>query len=447
MPLGKRTGTLAVIYFLFFTGFATVTSAQSTTADSLLTEATIEKVVQYAIIHQPLIQQSVIDESITEELIKNKLADWYPQVNFNYNYQHNFQVASTIIAGNVVRLGVDNLSGALFSIKQNIFNPDVLLASRTKGEVRLQSQQTTTSNKIEVAAEVSKAFYAVLATMQQIKVAEGDIIRLERSLQDAFNQYKAGLADKIDYKRTSIALNNTKAGKTGNEALLKARITNLKSLMGYPEDGPLNIVYDSLQLEREVMLDTLQTANYNNRIEFQLLETQRKLLESNVKYNRWSYLPTLSASGAYNMNYQNNRLSKIYSDNYPNSFAAINLSFPIFQGGKRNANIRQAELELKRTDWDVINLKQVVNAEYAQALASYKSNFANYTALKENVALAQEVYNVIQLQYKSGIKSYLEVITSETDLQNARINYINALYQLLSSKIDVQKSLGQLTYE
>jgi outer membrane protein TolC len=95
---------------------------------------------------------------------------------------------------------------------------------------------------------------------------------------------------------------------------------------------------------------------------------------------------------------------------------------------------------------DLINLKNAVNAEYAQAMASYKSNFATYQSLKENVVLAQEVYDVLQLQYKSGIKTYLEVITSETDLQNARINYINSLYQLLSSKIDVQKSLGQLNY-
>ncbi len=130
----------------------------------------------------------------------------------------------------------------------------------------------------------------------------------------------------------------------------------------------------------------------------------------------------------------------------PPETAALTLAVPIFQGFKRTANIRQAELELKRTDWDIINLKNAVSAEYAQALASYKSNFADYTALKENVALAQEVYDVIQLQYKSGIKTYLEVITSETDLQNARINYINSLYQLLSSKIDVQKSLGQLTF-
>ncbi|MEO6721920.1 MAG: TolC family protein, partial [Ferruginibacter sp.] len=207
-----------------------------------------------------------------------------------------------------------------------------------------------------------------------------------------------------------------------------------------------NIVYDSLQMEREIALDTLQKPNYSSRIEFQLLETRKRLLQYNLKYNKWSYLPTVAANGAYNLNYQNNNFGKIYTNNYPNSFAALNVSFPIFQGGKRKANIRAAELELVRNDLDIISLQNSINADYSQAIAMYKSNLQNYLALKENVALAKEVYDVIQLQYRSGIKTYLEVITSETDLRTSEINYYTALYQLLTSKIDVQRTLGQIVY-
>ena len=87
-----------------------------------------------------------------------------------------------------------------------------------------------------------------------------------------------------------------------------------------------------------------------------------------------------------------------------------------------------------------------MNTQYVQAMASYKSNLANYLSLKDNLALAKEVYDIIQLQYRSGIKTYLEVINAETDLRSAQINYYNALYQLLASKIDVQKALGQINY-
>lgn len=414
--------------------------------DSLLQQVTLPDAIAYALKRQPAVQQSLLNEQITASQIKSKLADWYPQVNFNYNLQHNFIVQTAVIGGNNIKLGVNNTSSGQFIASQIIFNKDVLLAKRSRTDVLLQAQQSTSSEKIDLAVEVSKAFYDVLSTMQQIKVSESNISRIDRSLKDAYNQYKAGIVDKIDYKRATIILNNTKAAKKSNEDLLIAKLAWLKSLMNYPEQGELNIAYDSLQMEQEILLDTLQRPDYRSRIEYRQLETQKRLLAANVDYNKWSFLPTLSANAAYNLNFQNNNFGELYSRNFPNSYIGLTLGFPIYQGGKRKTNIATAELQLQRNDLDMLFLKNTVNAAYVQALAIYKSNLTNYLTLRENVDLAKEVYDVIQLQYRSGVKTYLEVITSETDLRTAQINYYNAAYQVLASKIDVQKALGQINY-
>lgn len=414
--------------------------------DSLLKEVTIQQAVDYSLKHQPAIRQSIIDQQITEANIRSRLSEWYPQLNLNYNLQHNFIIQTAIIGGNTVKLGVENVSAAQFSVSQTLFNRDVLLASKTRSQIRQQAQQATSNDKIEIAAAVSKAFYNVLSSIQQVKVSSENITRIERSLKDAYNQYQAGITDKTDYKRATIGLNNAKALRKSNEEALKARLEYLKSLMGYPVNAELNIKFDSLQMEKEVFLDTLQQVDYAKRIEYKLLETQQSLLQANLRYMRWSYLPLLSLNGAYNFNYQNNEFNKLYNINYPNSFAALTLSLPIFQGGKRKADIQAAQRQVERNRLDMTSLKNNVNAQYAAALSDYKGNYANYAALKENLALAKEVYDLVQLQYRSGIKTYLEVINAETDLRTAQINYYNALYSLLSSKIDVQKALGQINY-
>jgi outer membrane protein TolC len=105
-------------------------NAQQAAADSLLQNATLPNVIQYALKRQPLIQQSLIDEKTTELQIKSKLADWYPQLNFNYLFQHNFQIQTTIIGGNAIKLGVDNTSVFQFTGSQTIFNRDVLLTGQ-----------------------------------------------------------------------------------------------------------------------------------------------------------------------------------------------------------------------------------------------------------------------------------------------------------------------------
>jgi outer membrane protein TolC len=123
------------------------------------------------------------------------------------------------------------------------------------------------------------------------------------------------------------------------------------------------------------------------------------------------------------------------------------LAFPIFQGGKRTARIQQEKWTRKRIDLSLIDLQNNLGTEYARALSEYKSNLAVYVAQKENVSLAQEVYDVIQLQYESGIRAYLDVTIAESDLRTTRINYFNALYRLLASKMDVQRALGEINFQ
>ena len=441
----KRNIVFSIAILFTFSGISSSVFSQ-TGNDTALQQATLQNCVQYALYHFPLIQQAYLDEAITEHQIKSKLADWYPQVNLNASYQNNFQLQAVNFAGSVVYSGTFNTSFVGFGATQNIFNRDVLLASRSANDVRKQIRQTTTSDKIDVVVNVSKAFYDVLLTKKQIDLLDEDIVRLARSLKDAYNQYQGGIVDKTDYKQATISLNNSKAERKSDEELLKAKMVYLKQEMGYTGNDELHLVYDSAQMEKEVMIDTNQMVSYANRIEYQLLQTQKKLQIENLTYNKWSFLPSVSAFGNYNLNYLNNQFSKLYNNNYPNSDVGLQLSFPIFQGTKRIQNIRVAELQVKRVDWDIQSLQDNINTQYAQALAVYKGNLNDYYVLKENLELARDVYNTIQLQYRSGIKAYLDVITAETSLRSAQSNYANALYQVLSSKLDVQKALGTIKY-
>ncbi len=443
----KRAGRV-ILTLLFFLHPAY--SQTRIASDSLSGAATLQNCVRFALSHQPSVEKSLMDEEITERSIKGKLADWYPQVNFSYYIQHFPEVPTSIgNAGGVteVATGLPNISTGQFSLSQTLFNRDVLLASSSANDVRRRAAEQTVGNKIDVVADVSKAFYAVLVTQEEIELLDEDIVRLERSLKDAYDQYKGGVVDKTDYKRATILLNNARAEKRQSEEFLKARYAFLKEQMGYPPNAELKLSYNSGQMEREAMLDTTQTVHYENRIEYQSLETQKRLQEDNLDYYEWSFLPSLSLYGSYNFNYQSNKYTQLYNIDYPYSFVGLQLSFPIFEGGKRYQEIKGAQLEVERFDYDFISLKNSVNTEYTQALANYKSDLNNYHVLKENLELAKDVYETIQLQYRAGTKTYLEVISAETDLRAAQVNHTNALYQVLSSKLDVEKALGTLQYQ
>jgi outer membrane protein len=418
--------------------------AQSS-ADSLQ-QGTLGNCVRYALLHQPILKQSSLDEEITDYSIRSKLADWYPQLNFNYTIEHFPQLPVSIFQGSPIRVGLENTSSGQFSVTQTIFDRDVLLASSSATDVRTGIRQQTISNKIDVVVNVSKAYYAVLETQEQIALLDEDVLRLQQSLKDAYEQYKSGTVDNIDYKRATISLNSAIAQRKQNEELLKAQYTFLKEQMGYPLNSGLTLRYDSVQMEQEAFFDTNQTVHYDNRIEYQLLETQKRLQEENLAYYQWGFLPSLSAFGTYSLNYQDNQFSRLYNKDYPTAVIGLQLSFPIFEGGKRLDQIRQADLQLQRIDNDVQLLKNSISSEYAQAMATYKSNLSTYRILKDNLALAREVYRTVLLQYRAGTKTYLEVITAESDLRTTQVNLTNALFLLLSSKLDVEKALGTISY-
>ena len=415
------------------------------TAD-VIDRGTLANCVAYALAHQPSIQQSLLDEKITNRIIGSALSGWLPQVSLGISAQHYYQLPVSVAGGSPVPTTLANASTGTLAATQTIFSRDVLLAATTAGDLREESRQRTANTTIDVVVNVTKAFYAALLTRQQISLLDDDILRLAQSLKDATSQYQAGIVDKTDYMRATVSLNNAKAERRQNEELLKAREAFLKQQMGYPSASPLPIEYDTSRIEPDAMIDTAQAVDYTKRVEYQLLVVAKRLADANLSYNDWSFLPTLSAFGAYTMNYQSGSIPPLYTHDYPSSWIGLQLSFPVFLGGRRLFDISRAGLEARRAEYDLAAFRLAADAEFAQAMADYKSNLNTYRVLSTNLALAGEVYATVQLQYRAGTKTYLDVISAESDLRAAQVNRTNALYQLLSSKIDVERALGTIHY-
>jgi len=108
--------------------------------------------------------------------------------------------------------------------------------------------------------------------------------------------------------------------------------------------------------------------------------------------------------------------------------------------------VHKAKLQEQILDWSETSLKSQIYTDYTAALASYKSNLYSFHVMSENVRLAKRVFFVVELQYKQGIVAYLNVITAQSNLIASETNYINALFQTLSSKIDLEKAMGDIKY-
>ena len=197
---------------------------------------------------------------------------------------------------------------------------------------------------------------------------------------------------------------------------------------------------------KSIHIDTTQQLQYEKRIEYQEVKTNQALQNELVKYYHYSFLPTVSAFYNYNLSFENNNFPNLLSNSYPSQLVGLSFSIPIFTGFSRINNLHKAKLQRQILDWSETDLKSEIYTEYSSALGNYKGNYYNLELLQRNVALARRVYFVVTLQYKQGIVAYLNVITAESNLITAEISYLNALFQVLSNKIDLQKAMGNISY-
>lgn len=423
-------------------------AAQTVNNDKQLSNATLQEVIDYALNNRPGVKQSQIDEEIGERDIKSALSGWFPQISGNANYNNNLkqQVNALTTNGetNYITFGTKHTSALTLQADQQFLDAGLIQASKASKYYRQQYKQSTENTKINTVVDVSKAYFDILTSGEQLNIINENIARLEKQLKDASAQYEQGLVDKTDFQRAQISLSNSKADKKRTEELLKYKYAYLKEIIGYGTDKDFSLNLKSDSMEQGILIDTNAQQAYENRVEYRLLQTQKQLQHLNTSYNKWSYLPSISGFINYSYNYLNNDFSNLYDKSFPSSVFGLKLSVPIFQGTKRIQEIRKSELQEKRIDLDLLNTKNQINTQYEQAMATYKANLNDWKTARSNVDISRQVYNTIKLQYDEGIKTYLDLMTSETDLRTAQLNYLNSLYSLLSSKLDVQQALGTI---
>ncbi|MBC7554069.1 MAG: TolC family protein [Taibaiella sp.] len=409
---------------------------------------TLRQCIAYAVRYQPALRQAGVDERIAKANKAIAVSSWLPQVNASANYQHYLQLPTTFFPVNgtltPIQTGVINTSSPQVAVTQSIFSNETLLANRTASLYIQASKENTNAALINLVVAVSKAFYDVLLSAERAGVYREDTARLRKNQSDAYHRFVSGIADKVDYKQATIALNNSMSQlKTATEDVA-AKTATLKLLMGSPQEHNFTVSYGTAQMMRDIVADTLGPLRVERRVEYRQLQLVRRIQRQSTRYYKLGFLPTLSAFYTYNYPFLNNNYADLYSKGYPNSFYGLSFNIPIFTGFRRTANVRKAELQEERMDWDEVNLELTIYAEYKKALAAYKSNYYYLATQAENAALAREVYNVVKLQYAEGVKAYLDVIIAEADLQTSEINYQNSLFQTLQSKTDLDKAIGNV---
>jgi outer membrane protein len=349
---------------------------------------------------------------------------------------------------------------AALTIDQLLFSSTYLVGLKAAGTYKDLAAKTTEQTEIDIIEKVTKAYYSVLVNNERITLFDNNIARVDSLLRTTRALNQNGFAEAIDVDRIQVTLNNLKSERLKFVNLQNLSMVLLKYQMNYPMEQPLAVSGDLSELKvNEKLFDEYQEGwDYKNRIEYKILDTRRQLLELDVKNQTSHSLPSLRAFANLGYSTQSPDIGGIFktntnfSDNgvigpdkwYSYSTFGVTLSVPIFSGLQRTYQIQQSRLALLKTQNSFTSLKQGIDLSIQQNTVTFKNAVETLKSQDENMDLAGKVARVTKIKYEQGVGSNIEVIDAESSLRESQVNYYNALFDAIVSKIDLDKAFAKI---
>lgn len=416
---------------------------------------TLQEAINYAQQHQVNVLNAKIDEEVAKNTVKKTIGIGLPQVSANASFQDFLKVATSLLPGEFfnqpgtfipVKFGVKYNSSVGLDVNQLLFDGSYLVGLKASRTYKELSVKNTSRTRIETAVAVTKAYYSVLVNTEQLSLIDANLQSLTKSLSDAEALLKNGFVEKIDVDRLSVLKNNLLTEKDNVIRLLALNLNLLKFQMGMTVNSNLILTDKIKDIGLENVAVIGDSTTYTRRIEYSLMQTQKKLNDLDVKRYKSLFLPSLSAFGSTSAQYQNDKFSNLYDTRFPTTVVGLRLAIPIYSGGQKLYDLRNAKLAALKTQNQMQDLENAINLEVSQAQTSYLNGQRSLENQKRNMELAKEVLRVTKIKYEQGVGSNLEVTTAETSLKEAQNNYINALYDMLINKVNLDKALGNIKY-
>jgi len=419
------------------------------------TSLSVKQAIDYAISNNTNVLNAQLDYKSAKERENEIRGIGLPQISGSFDVKDFIELPTQLLPAEVfggpagtfipVQFGTKFNSTGGIQASQIIFNPDYFVAITSKGTLKELAEKNVERTKIETSVAVSKAYYNVLVNRKRLKLLEANVQRIGKLNEDTKALFENGFVEKIDADRVEVTYNNLLVEKEKTERLVGLSDALLKFQMGMDINTPV-VLTDSLSDPAVELKDSLSKSAYQNRVEYSLLETTKKLNEAELRKNRMGYIPSLVFYGSLNAQQQSNRF-EIFNSNskwYTYDLIGGTLSLPIFDGLQRHYRIQQSKISVMKADNNLKALENAINLEISSAEINFKNAYTTLSTQKRNMELAENVYNVSKIKYDQGVGSNLEVMNAETALKEAQTNYYNALTDYYIFKVDYDKATGAI---
>jgi len=405
----------------------------------------LERCVEIALKMHPNIAAALHNVNANVSRVGEAKSNYYPQINWSSSYNRISQ-ASGRSGSSFSSIGTTgSLSGGTgsfdqystgFSLSQDIYD-----FGKTPSQVRIQnfnvdSSRSDLENVTEqVIFNVRQTYYGILQAKRSRDVSADTVKQFQQHLDQAKGFYAVGTKPKFDVTKAEADLSNAKLNLIKAENALRLAVVTLNNAIGVP-DAPEYIIEDNLSFKKYTITfeDALSKA-YQSRPDLQSIVAKRQAAEKSIDLAKTGYYPVLTGNAAYNWAGESFPLDHGWE-------VGAAISFPVFNGFLTKYQVEEAKANLNVLRANEESLRQSIFSDVQQAYLNLKQAEESIPTAELGVKQAEENFEIANGRYAAGVGNPIEVTDAEVLLSNAKLSYIQALYNYKVSQASLEKAMG-----
>jgi outer membrane protein len=412
---------------------------------------TLKDAQDYAVRNNKMVKGARYDVDASKVAIWSSISNVLPQINSSGSFDDNLKLMTTLLPGEFfgkpgtmvpVTFGSQFSTTATVQASILLFNAPVLIGIETTKLANELSKQSLEKSEQDIRESVSSTYYLILVSEKSLDIVDQNIQNLNETLKSTKAMLAAGMAEQTDVDQMMSNVTLVENSKSTLERANEVNYNLLRYQLGVKIDTKIVLKETLDDLVKTVNVDELlsQQFNYNNNVNYRLLEGQERIFYLQLKTAKSLVLPSLAGFYNYGVIGMGDKMST--QQWFPNSMAGVQVSVPIFASGQRYTNIKMAQINLEkaRTTKDMIT-DQLLLQERQLRYNLVNANL-QYTTQKDNVDVSKRVYASMENKYKQGMASSLELTQANQQYLQSENNYISALMNLLQTKLALDKLLN-----
>ncbi len=294
-------------------------------------------------------------------------------------------------------------------------------------------RDSTEATRLDTAFVVSQAYYRVLEARELLRVGENS-----RSQRDAFfkltdSYQKAGKATRIESLKAEAQLLDAERSLLQAREALRISELILKKTIGVGVDAQIGIADGLPETFAEPGSDELLLAQmFDNNPDLKKSAQFKEQARLSIDSATGSYLPEISLQGTYGYR------ERDVGGSGEEWMAGVFLEWSLFEGGITRAQVAKARARYREVEWNDKAIRDQVRVDLSQAIGDLRTVLASIRSSKRLVEAQDESYKATMEFYKRGKATYIEVLSAETDLTQAKAAYVRSVgdYQAASARLD-----------